>query len=78
MEFKIPFTVAVSKKIISKKDGRAWNKLEGILMGVGIYQTLVPEEKVPDDLEGSQVTAVFKVGIDRDFRPYLRFERFDV
>lgn len=78
MEVKIPFTVAISQKIVSKKDGRVWNKIEGILLGVGIYSFMLPENKVPDNLEGSQVTAIFKVGIDKTFRPYLRFDRFDV
>lgn len=78
MEVKIPFTVAISQKIVSKKDGRVWNKIEGILLGVGIYSFMLSEDKVPDNLEGSQVTAIFKVGIDKTFRPYLRFDRFDV
>ena len=78
MEVKIPFTIAVSQKIISKKDGRVWNKIDGILLGVGIYSFFLEEEKVPDNIEGSQVTAVFKVGIDKGFKPYLRFDRFDV
>lgn len=78
MEVKIPFTVAISQKIVSKKDGRVWNKIEGILLGVGIYSFMLSEEKVPDNLEGKQVTAIFKVGIDKNFRPYLRFDRFDV
>lgn len=78
MEVKIPFTVAISQKIVSKKDGRVWNKIEGILLGVGIYSFMLAEEKVPDNLEGSQVMAIFKVGIDKNFRPYLRFDRFDV
>lgn len=75
---KIPFTVAVSQKIISKKDGRAWNKIEGIVLGKGILSLFLEEEKVPDNLEGKQVTAVFKFGIDKNFRPYLRFDRFEV
>jgi len=78
MEVKIPFTVAVSQKIISKRDGRAWNKIEGLALGVGIFSLFLEEEKVPDNLEGKQVTAVFKVGIDKGFKPYLRFDRFDV
>lgn len=78
MEVKIPFTVAISQKITSKKDGRKWNKIEGILLGVGIYSFMLSEDRVPDNLEGSQVTAIFKVGIDKGFKPYLRFDRFDV
>lgn len=78
MEVKIPFSVAVSQKIISKKDGRVWNKIEGLALGVGIFSMFLEEEKVPDVFEGSQVTAVFKVGVDKNFRPYLRFDRFDI
>lgn len=78
MEVKIPFTVGVSQKIISKKDGRAWNKIEGLALGVGIFSLFLEEEKVPDNLEGKQVTAVFKIGIDKAFKPYLRFSHFDI
>lgn len=78
MEVKIPFTVAVSQKIVSKKDGRKWNKIEGVALGIGIFSLFLEEEKVPDSLEGSQVTAVFKVGIDKSFKPYLRFDRFEL
>lgn len=78
MEVKIPFTVAVSQKITSKKDGRVWNKIEGLALGVGIFSLFVEEEKVPDNVEGCQITAIFKVGIDKNFKPYLRLDRFDV
>lgn len=78
MEIKIPFTVAVSQKIISKKDGRAWNKIEGLALGIGVFSLFIAEEKVPDNLEGKQVTAVFKIGIDKAFKPYLRFSHFDI
>ena len=78
MEIKIPFTVGVSQKIISKKDGRAWNKIEGLALGIGVFSLFIAEEKVPDNLEGRQVTAIFKIGIDKAFKPYLRFDRFDI
>ena len=78
MEVKIPLTVGVSQKIVSKKDGRVWNKIEGLALGVGIFSMFLEEEKVPDILEGCQVTAVYKVGIDKAFKPYLRFSHFDI
>lgn len=78
MEVKIPITVGVSQKITSKKDGRRWNKIEGLALGIGIFSFFLEEEKVPDNLEGKRVTAVFKVGVDKVFKPYLRFDRFDV
>lgn len=78
MEIKIPFTVAVSQKIVSKKDGRVWNKIEGVALGIGVFSLFVEEEKVPDEIEGRQVTAIFKIGVDRAFKPYLRLDRFDV
>ena len=78
MEIKIPFTVGVSQKIISKKDGRAWNKIEGTALGIGIFSLLVEESKVPDEIEGKTVTAIFKIGVDKGFKPYLRLDRFDL
>lgn len=78
MEVKIPFTVGVSQKIVSKKDGRVWNKIEGMALGIGIFSLFVEEEKVPDKIEGKTVTVIFKIGIDRAFKPYLRLDRFEV
>lgn len=78
MEVKIPFSVGVSQKIVSKKDGREWNKIQGTALGIGIFSLFVEESKVPDNIEGKTVTAIFKVGIDKDFKPYLRLDRFDV
>lgn len=78
MEVKIPFTVSVSQKITSKKDGRKWNKVVGTALGIGIFSLFVEEEKVDDDIEGKTVTAIFKIGIDKLFKPYLRLDRFDV
>lgn len=78
MEVKIPFTVGVSQKIVSKKDGRHWNKVEGTALGIGIFSLFVEEEKVPDEIEGKEVVAIFKIGIDRAFKPYLRLDRFEI
>lgn len=78
MEIKVPFAVGVSQKIISKKDGRAWNKIQGTALGIGIFSLFVEESKVPDEIEGKTVTAVFKIGIDSNFKPYLRLHRFDI
>ena len=78
MEVKIPFTVGVSQKIISKKDGRKWNKIEGTALGIGIFSLFVEESKVPDEIEGKTVTAIFKIGVDKGFKPYLRLDRFEL
>ena len=78
MEVKIPFTVGVSQKIVSKKDGKKWNKIHGTALGIGVFSLFVEDSKVPDEIEGKTVTAVFKVGIDKNFRPYLRFDRFEL
>lgn len=77
-EVKIPFRVGVSKKIVSKKTGKVWNKVEGTALGIGIFSLFVEEEKVPDEIEGKEVTAIFKIGIDRAFKPYLRLDRFEI
>lgn len=78
MYVKIPFTCAVSQKIVSKKDGREWNKLQGSALGIGLFSLFVAEEKVPDDIEGKTLTAVFKVGVDKNFSPYLRLDSFEL
>lgn len=78
MEIKIPFTVGISQKIVSKKDGRHWNKIQGTALGIGIFSLFVEESKVPDEIEGKNCTAIFRIGVDRDFKPYLRLDRFVV
>ena len=71
MKIRLPFSVGFSKPF-SGKDGRKWVKLEGILLGYGIFSTLMEEKYVPDSIEGTLVTAVFQLGISKDFKPYLR------
>lgn len=71
MKIRLPFSVGFSKPF-SGKDGRRWVKLEGILLGHGIFSTLMDEKYVPDNIEGTLVTAVFSLGISKDFKPYLR------
>lgn len=78
MEIKVPFTVGVSQKIVSRKDGRVWNKIQGTALGIGIFSLLVDEKKVPDEIEGKTVTAIFKIGVDNSFKPYLRLDRFEL
>jgi hypothetical protein len=66
------------KKLLAKKTGKVWNKVEGTALGIGIFSLFVEAEKVPDEIEGKEVIAIFKIGIDRAFKPYLRLDRFEI
>lgn len=76
---QIPVTiqVAVSKQITSRKDGKKYVVIEGSMLGIGVFKMLVNESKVPDDLEGKTVKALFTIGINKDLSPILRFVGID-
>lgn len=73
----VTLSVAVAKPITSKKDGKKYVALEGMIFGLGIFKILLPENKVPDQLEGKTCNATFAVTIGQDLRPSLRFVGFD-
>lgn len=77
--FQIPINiqVAVSKRIVSKKDNRAYNAIEGMAAGIGVFKLFVPEEKVPDKIEGKTVRAQFTIGVDKNLNLSLRFVGID-
>lgn len=77
IQIPITFQVAVSKRIVSRKDGKAYNAIEGMAVGIGIFKLFVPEEKIPDQIEGKNVRAKFIVGVDKDFNLALRFAGID-
>lgn len=77
IQIPITFQVAVSKRIVSKKDGKVYNSIEGMALGLGIFKLFVPEEKIPDNIEGRTVKAQFTIGVDRDFNLALRFVGID-
>ena len=77
LQIPITFQVAVSKRIVSKKDGRAYNAIEGMALGIGIFKMFVPEEKIPDQIEGKNVRAMFTIGVDKNLNLALRFVGID-
>lgn len=73
IQIPIEISVAVSKRIVSKKDNKAYCAIEGLAAGIGIFKMFVPESKVPDNLEGRSAKATFTIGVDRNFNLALRF-----
>ena len=75
----IPITLSVhaSEKFTSKKDGRSYIKITGSGAGLGLFQFIVPEERIPDSLEGKIVEANFKLYIGRDFSVKFGFDGID-
>lgn len=70
------FTVAASKQFKSK-EGKSFVKLSGSALGFGIFQFIVPEERIPDHLEGKTVKARFKVYVGQDFSLRIGFDGID-
>ena len=62
----VTLSVAVAKPITSKKDGKKYVAVEGMIFGLGIFKILLPENKVPDQLEGRTCRATFAVTIGQD------------
>jgi len=79
MKIRIPLTVTVSKKFTSLKTGvpREFNVIEGFAPGFGIFKQFIDEKLVPDVVEGKEVTAIFAIGIDRNFNFSFRLESFE-
>ena len=77
MNIPIIFTVHASERFTSKKDGRSYVKITGTGVGFGLFQFIVPEERIPDSFEGKVVKAKFKLYIGRDFSVKFGFEGID-
>lgn len=74
MNIPMTITVMTSESFSSKKDGKRFVKLTCTGLGFGLFQFVVPEERIPDDLEGKTVNARFKLYIGRDFSVKFGFE----
>ena len=77
MNIPITLSVHASERFTSKKDGRSYVKITGTGYGFGLFQFIVPEEKIPDSLEGKIINARFKLYIGRDFSVKFCFEGID-
>lgn len=77
MYIPMTFTVHASERFTSKKDGRSYVKITGTGLGLGLFQFIVPEEKIPDSLEGKVIKAKFKLYVGRDFSVKFGFEGVD-
>lgn len=73
MKIKIPLKVGSSKAFTSK-DGKRYVKVQALAFGLGIFQFIVPEQRIPDDLEGREFSANFAVYIDRNFELKIGFD----
>lgn len=76
MNIPITFTVHASEQFTSKA-GKRFVKLTGVGLGLGLFQFIVPEEKIPDALEGKTIKANFKLYIARDFSVRFGFDGID-
>lgn len=55
-------------------DGKKFVTIQGTLENIGIFKQTVPENLVPDSLEGRTCTMVFDVGVDYKFKPSLKLK----
>jgi len=76
MNIPMTFTVHASEQFTSKA-GKRFVKLTGVGVGLGLFQFVVPEERIPDPLEGKTLKAKFKLYIGRDFSVRFGFEGID-
>jgi len=76
MNIPITFSVHASEQFVSKA-GKRFVKVAGTGVGLGLFQFVVPEEKIPDSLEGKVIKAIFKLYIGRDFSVRFGFDRID-
>jgi len=76
MNIPITFTVHASEQFTSKA-GKRFVKLTGVGLGLGLFQFVVPEEKIPDALEGKTLKVRFKLYVGRDFSIHFGFEGID-
>jgi len=76
MQIEVPFTVASSNSFASKKDGKRYVKVAGSVAGFGIFQFILSENKVPDEIEGKKFVVRFKCYVDREFNLKLGFDSF--
>lgn len=54
-------------------NGKKYVQISGMMFGRGLFKISVPEQVVPDSLEGKECTGVFDIGIDgKTFKPYLK------
>lgn len=77
MIIPINFTVSASEKFTRKSDGKTFVKITGVGAGLGLFQFVVTEDKVPDALEGKIIKARFKLYISRDFSVKFGFDGID-
>lgn len=79
MEINLPVTIGASKAYeFNTNDGKTIKMVElsCIANGLGIFKTSVKESLVPDFLEGKEVTALFEITVDRNFRLSLKLRGF--
>ena len=77
MNIPITLTVHTTTQFASKKDGKRYVKITGTGATLGLFQFIVPEEKIPDSLEGKTVKAVFQLYIGRDFSVRFGFDKIE-
>lgn len=77
MNIPITLSVHASDKFSSKKDGKCYVKITGTAASLGLFQFIVPEERVPDQLEGRVIKARFKLYVGRDFSVRFGFDGID-
>lgn len=59
-------------------DGKKFVTIQGTLENIGIFKQTVPENLVPDSLEGRSCTMNFDVGVDYKFKPSLKLKSIKI
>ena len=77
MLFLLVIVVTTKNTTISKTSNPNHFKITCSGAGLGLFQFIVPEERIPDSLEGKIVEANFKLYIGRDFSVKFGFDGLD-
>lgn len=73
----IPITISVVVSRPFEWQNKRLVKIQGSALGLGVFEFLADEKKVPDNLEGTTCKAIFELYVDRNFRIGVRFKGFD-
>ena len=68
---KVLAQILISRQV--EYDGKKFNKLEGYINNLGVFKMTVPENKIPDRLDGKKCVLEFDMYLDKNCKPSISF-----
>lgn len=69
---KLNFAVLLSKQF--EIEGKSYNQIQGFIAGKGVFKATIPEQFVPDNLDGKMCSVDCDIAIDKNLKPYFKFD----